>query len=81
MSTENVEHIIIEHLKAIRSDIGKLTSGIDGLTVRIGSLESHVAGFRRDLSLIHEDIAVLHHRGDEFNSRLTRIEKKLELAN
>jgi len=46
--TEELENLILEHLRAIRADIVTLGSKIDSLTVRVGSLEEHVAGLRRE---------------------------------
>lgn len=78
--TSNVESLILEHLRAIRSDIAGMISKIDLLTLRVSSLEEHVAGFRRDLALIHGDIATLHRQMDTHEIRLARIEHRLELA-
>ena len=49
----NVENLILEHLQSIRGDIASLALKMDILTSRVGSLEEHVAGLRRDLALIH----------------------------
>lgn len=54
--TENIENLILEHL---RSDIAALAAKVDILTMRVGSLEEHVAGLRRDLVLIHGDMAIM----------------------
>ena len=54
---DNVENLILEHLRSIRGDIASLALKMDILTSRVGSLEEHVAGLRRDLALIHGDIA------------------------
>ena len=42
---ENIVHIILEHLRAIRSDIADLK-------LRVGSLQEHVSGMRRDMGLL-----------------------------
>lgn len=55
--TENVENLILEHLRGLRSSVDTIERKIDTLTMRVGSLEEHVAGLRRDLALIHGDIA------------------------
>jgi len=46
----------------------------------VGSLEEHVAGLRRDLALIHGDMAAMSQRPDHHERRLEAIEKRLELA-
>jgi hypothetical protein len=53
----NVENFILEHLRSIRGDIASLALKVDTLTSRVASLEEHVAGLRRDLTLIHGQIA------------------------
>ena len=77
--TENVEHIIIEHLRAIRADIGDMKRSIDMLTLRTSSVESSLAGLRRDIADIHADNAILHKRMDDIDRRVDRIEHRLEL--
>lgn len=77
---ENVENLILEHLRAIRGDISKLVHAVDDLRVRVGSIEEHIAGMRRDMSLLHGDIAITHKRLDGLESRVERIEKRLELS-
>jgi len=57
--TENVENLILEHLRNIRSDIASLAVKVDTLTMCVGSLEEHVAGMRHDLALIHGDMAIM----------------------
>ena len=78
--TENVENLILEHLKALRSGQNKLENSIDELTLRMSSVEGHIAGVRGDLSMLHSDIAVTHKRLDSLDKRVDRIEKRLELV-
>ena len=49
--TDNVDSLIVEHLRAIRADVGVIRNDITDMKLRIGSLEEHVAGMRRDLAL------------------------------
>jgi cell division protein FtsB len=56
---DNVESLILEHLRSIRGDIAALALKVDTLTTRVASLEEHVAGLRRDLALIHGDMAAM----------------------
>ena len=80
LMTENIENLILEHLRTIRAEIVTLTRKVDTLTIRVGSLEEHVAGLRRDLALIHADIAATNQRLDHHEQRLDRIERRLELT-
>ena len=70
---ENIDHVILEHLRAIRSDIADLK-------LRVGSWEEHVAGMRRDMGLLHSDIAVTHKRLNHHDERLGRIERRLAIT-
>ena len=78
--TDNVLHIIIEHLRAIRADTGAMKRTLDTLTMRIISLGNSVAGLRRDMAHIHADNAILHKRIDDVDRRVDRIEHWLELS-
>ena len=78
--TEKIENLILEHLRHIRSDIASLSGKVDTLTMRVGSLEEHTAGMRRDLALIHGDMVIMSQRLDQHERRLERIEKRLELT-
>ena len=76
--TENVENLILEHLKMLRNEVKaqgiKMDEQFDSIRLRLGSIESQLAG-------IHADVAVIHGRMDKFESRLDRIERRLELRN
>ncbi len=54
--TENIENLILEHLRNLRNEVQTLRSelhtGFTDLKNRINSMEEHVAGLRRDLALI-----------------------------
>ena len=71
--TDGVENLILEHLKAIRAELGKLAEKIDTLTQRVGSLERHS-------SMIHDDMVSIQMRLDKHDGRLDRIEKRLDLT-
>jgi hypothetical protein len=46
--TDNVENLILEHLWAIRADIGGIKDDVREIKQRLTSLEAAVAGLRRD---------------------------------
>ncbi|QNM97824.1 hypothetical protein [Chitinimonas koreensis] len=77
---EQIENLVLEHLKAIRMEMAANTKALEGLTLRVGSLEEHIAGMRRDLSLLHGDLAITHKRIDDVDQRLGRVERRLELV-
>jgi hypothetical protein len=41
--TENVENLLLEHMRAIRSDIAEMKRDIHELKIRMSSLDSHLA--------------------------------------
>ncbi|HLF96360.1 MAG TPA: hypothetical protein VI457_04375 [Methylococcaceae bacterium] len=75
--TDNVENLILEHLKHLRNELKaqgiKMDDQFENVRLRLGSIESQLAG-------IHGDVAILHSRMDKIDSRLDRIERRLELA-
>ncbi|MDG4606776.1 MAG: hypothetical protein P9D89_12010 [Candidatus Contendobacter sp.] len=48
--TAEIESLVLEHLRAIRADIGDLRVRMTGIESRLGSLENVVAEIRRDLT-------------------------------
>ena len=54
--TADIESLVLEHLRAIRADIGDLRTVESGL----GSLETVVAGMRRDLAHMYGDMVESH---------------------
>ena len=71
--SDNLESLILEHLRHIRSRVDKLSDDMDDLKLRVGSVEEHV-------SLLHSDIAILHKQFDHHGKRLERIERRLDIA-
>jgi hypothetical protein len=54
--TENVENLILEHLRAIRGDITGLRDDSREVKSRLTSLETAVAGMRRELADLYTDV-------------------------
>ena len=53
---DHVENIILEHLRAIRTDIGSIKDDVRDIKQRLTSLEVAVAGLRRDNSNLYSDV-------------------------
>jgi|APFre7841882630_1041343.scaffolds.fasta_scaffold259240_2 predicted nuclease with TOPRIM domain len=74
--TENVEYLILEHLKAIRNELRdfktEATADLAMIKQRLTSLESQVAS-------VHADMALIHGRIDRVDSHIDRIERRLNL--
>ena len=74
--SDNVEDLILEHLKALRIELRDFKSesmaDLALIKQRLTSLESQVAS-------VHSDMALIHGRIDRLDSRIDRIERRLEL--
>ncbi len=46
---ENVENLILEHLRVIRTDVGAVKEDAREIKQRLANLESVVGGIKRDL--------------------------------
>lgn len=67
--TDNVENLILEHLKAFQARFDRIDTTLGELVVRVGSLEVAVAGIRRDLALADERFALMNVRMDTIAAR------------
>ncbi len=79
MNPEELASLTLEHLRAIRTDVGDLRTRMTGIESRLGSLETVVAGMRRDLAYMYGDVVEGHTRMDQLAARVERIERRLEL--
>lgn len=70
--TENIENLIIEHLRAIRADIAIIKQDVHDIKLRLSSLEGHQAA-------LHQDTYAHSMRIDTLDSRIGRLETRLEL--
>lgn len=70
--TENVENLLLEHMKAIRAQLDRIERDMQDLKARMSSLEAHSVAMQGE---------VVRHsaRFDELDIRLTRVERRLEL--
>jgi archaellum component FlaC len=71
--TENVENLILEHLRALRSDVGIIKADLRDLKIRMSSMENYMASF-------HLEIARHSAKFDDVDARIERIERRLELG-
>lgn len=69
---ENVENIILEHLRAMRADISRVREDIDVLKAEAIATRQHMAGFLGHQTATDVRIA-------RTETRLDRIERRLEL--
>jgi septal ring factor EnvC (AmiA/AmiB activator) len=77
---ENIENLLLEHLKAIRADVALIKSDLKEQTHRLGRLEVSMSGLRRDVAFVDGTAAEQSVRMDRMSDRIERIERRLELA-
>lgn len=66
-------NIILEHLRALRGDVGEMKQDIHLIRNDMSSLKSHMAGFMTHENVQDEEIAML-------KARLSRVEARLSLS-
>ena len=67
------DNLVLEQLRVIRGDLGKVLSEMQTMRAEMTSMRQHMAGMMTIQEHDHVDIAGI-------KSRLDRIEKRLELA-
>ena len=77
--TDNVENLVLEHLRALRSGQDRIESELRDLKERVSAVETGLNGVRRDLVALAEADARLQVTIDRLGDRVDRIEKRLEL--
>jgi len=77
--SENIENLVLEHLRALRTGQGNIEAALRELKQRLTGVESGIAGLRRDNLGIQEDVYRQQAVIDAIQDRLQRIERRLEL--
>ena len=67
------DNLVLEQLRAIRGDLGRVADEMQTMRVEMTAMRQHMAGMMTIQEHDHVDIAGI-------KSRLERIEKRLELA-
>ena len=70
---EKVENLILEHMRAMRGDMGKMSERLDVISAEILIIRQHMAGLLGSQTLHDHELATV-------KARLDRIEKRLELV-
>jgi hypothetical protein len=71
--TVEPDNLVLEHLRAIRPEIGRMADWMQTLSVEMTAMRQHLSGVVTIQEHDHVDIAGI-------KLRLERIEKRLELA-
>ena len=79
--TENVENLLLEHLKKIQAEQSAARDRDRELLTRLGQIKSMVARIGRDNAHAFEEQIEDRHALDALKERLERIERRLEISN
>jgi hypothetical protein len=77
MSTEN---LVIEHLRAMRTEIASVKADTTDIRQRLGGVDNFLNDMRRNVVHISEDIAHQQLTMDKLLDRVQRIERRLDLC-
>ena len=77
--TENVESLVLEHLRAIRTELAQLKDDTSEIKMRLTSIDERLTLAEKGIANVHGDLAIIQIRMDKQGDRLERIEKRLEL--
>lgn len=80
MSIENIDSLVLEHLRHIRNKVDQIVDDIDDLKARISSLDSSMISVKREVNHAEEVDARQQVSIDKIIRRLERIENRLEIA-
>lgn len=78
--TENVENLIIEHLKRFQASQDRIERKLEEVNRRLSNLEAGQATVIQHLGHLAAADASQQLTADGFNTRLERIERRLDLA-
>ncbi|MBA4162190.1 MAG: hypothetical protein C0515_08980 [Novosphingobium sp.] len=79
--TENVENLLLEHLKKIQGEQSAARDRDREILTRLAQMESMIARIGRDNAHAYEEQVEDRHALDALKERVERLEKRLELGN
>jgi len=78
--SDNVENLILEHLRHIRGKVDHIASDIDDLKARMSSLDASMVLVKREVNQGEDVNARQQVSLDRLAKRIDRIEARLELS-
>ena len=78
---DNVENLMLEHLKRFQATLERIERTVNEHTGRLANLEGGQAVIVQHLAHLSAADAAQQVAADNLNSRLDRIERRLELTN
>ena len=79
--TENVENLLLEHMKHFRASLERIERKLDEHSNRLSNLESGQALIVQHIAHLAAADAAQQVSIDKMSARLDRIERRLELTN
>jgi hypothetical protein len=76
----NVENLVLEHLRAIRTDMASMKDDVRDIKSRVNTLEAGQATIIQQIGHLTGMAAEQHVRYDRLVERIERIERRLEIA-
>lgn len=73
MTADDLASVTLEHLRAIRADMGDLKARMAGVEIQLSAMGQQLAGLTTAVYSGRSEI-------DDFRRRLERIERRLELS-
>lgn len=77
--TDNVENLVLEHLRHIRGKVDQISDDVSDLKLRMSSLESAMVSVKHEVAHGDETDARQQLSLDKIVARIQRIENRLEL--
>ncbi|PZN80084.1 MAG: hypothetical protein DM484_10430 [Candidatus Methylumidiphilus alinenensis] len=83
--TENIDSLILEHLKGFRNEFksfkSKYDEDIKDIKLRLTTLERGIGSMKRETADLYEDHARQQAAIDRLTDRIDKIERRLDLSN
>jgi uncharacterized coiled-coil protein SlyX len=80
--TENVENLVLEHLRALRNELREFRTrhneDMSDIKQRLTMLERGIGGMKRDTAELYDDHARQQAGIDRLAERVDRLERRLE---
>ena len=77
--SEQIENLILEHLKRFQAGQERAQKDMDEVRARLGYIEQALGKIGREVAGHYEEIILNRHMVDRLNERIERIERRLEL--
>lgn len=78
--TDEPNNLVLEHLRAIRADLGVVRETQIEHGMKLNRLEESLAGVKRDIALHAEQLAHVEVRLDQVRGELSLIKRRLDLT-